>query len=77
MLWFQSNETVMYFYCLTSLAVQICTLVLSGCYGGYVAQGGVLQISIDGFEILDFRFFFFLGGGGGRKIWQVFFGWLD
>ena len=53
----------MYFCCLTSLAVQICTLVLSGCYGGYVAQGGVLQISIDGFEILDFRFFFSGGGG--------------
>ena len=64
----------MYFCCLTSLAVQICPLVLSRCDGGHVAQGGVLQISIDGFEILDFRFFF---GGGGRKIWQVFFGWLD
>ena len=64
----------MYFCCLTSLAAQTCTLVLSGCYGGYVAQGGVLQISIDGFEILDFRFFFL--GGGGRKIWQVFLGGL-
>ena len=28
------------------------------------AMWGVLQISIDGFEILDFRFFFSGGGGG-------------
>ena len=67
----------MYFCCLASLAIQICPLVLSGYYGGHVAQGGVLQISIDGFQILDFRFFFFGGGWGGKKIWQVYFGLFD
>ena len=63
----------MYFCCLTSLAVQICPLVLSRCDGGHVAQGGILQISIDGFEILDFRFFFW-GGGGVGKFGKYFLG---
>ena len=49
------------FSCCTDLP----SLVLSRCDGGHVAQGGVLQISIEGFEILDFRVFF-LGGGVGK-----------
>ena len=54
---------VMYFCCLASLALH-CPLVLSRCYGHHPAQGGggVLQISIDRFEILDSRFF----GGVGK-----------
>ena len=43
------------------------------------AMWGVLQISIDGFEILDFRFFFSGGGGARRgvgKFVKYFFGGL-
>ena len=56
---------VMYFCCLASLAVQICPLVLSRCYGRHPAQGGYSRFQLTGLK------FWIPGFFGSRKIWQV------
>ena len=60
---------VMYFCCLAFLAVQICPLILSGCYGHHAAQGGGGG-GYSEFQLTGLKFWI-PGFFGGRKIWQV------